>query len=1161
VNVSFDLTTTSLRLGPTLLEASAGTGKTFSLAGLILRLVAEEHIPIKQILAVTYTIAATAELRERVRERLHRGLQQLRNGQADDALMSRILEGKDVARSLLSIDLALQSFDEAQVFTIHSFCQRLLQDYAFESGVSFDAQLVTDSTPMFQEVARDFWRINISTASSLVCGLFMAWGRSPDDWVELLDRIRNHPEVVFIPPARSNTLKEITERLQKAIETIRAEWRANGPAVQHILEEDRNLKHSPQFFSPTRVWELVVILKEAFENSADPDPLCLSPLHELTVQNIEDATRKNHTPPKHRFFELCSEFNDSVETLFLRLTYDFLQYAEDELPARKTRTNTVNFDDLILGLRSALKSRLGDRLAAAVGRRYRAVLVDEFQDTDPAQYEIFRRLFGGGQHHLYYIGDPKQAIYGFRGADVFTYISAAADAKQTLTLGTNWRAEGCLVEAVNTLFEQTQDPFLLPGISYRQIQPTPNPQFALLTDPPRTAMAPMLLRLVSSIRDNGKPMNKGQATAAVCEAVASDIAALQASGAKLGQRRVQFGDMAALVRTHAQAEELQDLLRRSGVRAIVQSEHSVFASEEAADLEFFLQGLLDSAREKAFKRALVTSVVGLTGDDLIRLEGNETERQQWLDRFADWRSRWAAECFIAAFRQIVVDQKLRAHLVQLAGGERSLTNYLHLAELLHAAETAQRLKPDGLLAWLRKERKASRVAQDEYQLRLESDSDAVKIVTIHKAKGLEYPIVFCPFLWTAADSNFWKELQFHDRKNNNALTFSLVGIAGGTAEQNAWATQEKMSEEVRMLYVAITRAKNRCTIYLPEYAEVAKSAFALLFPENDRSNLPAAAARLAHEAPNFIATTTFERIDGAVSKAAAKAKPLVAKNFTGRIDRTAMITSFSGLNTGRIEIEERDPEVTDPAEIVPEPERTTRNTIFDFVRGTRAGNFFHAVLERVDFVNPELSSLVDEQLLWHGFAGHKCRDSIITTLSNLFHIELDGALSLGIIPRPSRLSELEFTYRLKRIDPVALQDLFVRCKNLPKPFIGNLERMRFDPVEGYLRGFIDLLFAFHGRYFVLDWKSNWLGNRSSDYDEKGMAAAMAEHNYHLQAHLYVLAADLFLSKRIADYDYEKHFGGVYYVFLRGVDPKKPKLGVFHQRPSEQSVEILRGLAA
>ena len=1158
---TFDLANTPLTPGVTLIEASAGTGKTSSLTGLILRLVVEEHIAINKILAVTYTIAATAELKERVRRRLYEAIDELRRGHTEDAILKRVLKAGDATRGVHELDLALQSFDEAQVFTIHSFCQHVLQDHAFESGISFDTELVTDPTPLFEQVARDFWRSKFHGAPPLISALMLAWEKSPNEWAELLDRKRSHPEVVFIPPATGKLFNQLAAEIEESIHAIRREWKSSASTIERILREDENLARNQNAFRLDRVEELLSQIDQACGDFKSADPMCIRALAEVTAEKIKTGTKPSRPAPTHRFFDLCTGFVDAVAEVFLRSTYDFLQYADQEIPKRKARTNTVTFDDLILRLRDALKSPAGERLAAAVSAKYRAALIDEFQDTDPAQYEIFRRLFAVGKHHLYYIGDPKQAVYGFRGADVFTYIAAAADANRTFTLGTNWRSEKQLVGAVNDLFQQADDPFVLPGIKYHDIRPADKTEFPLLANIPKTSAARLAFRMVASTRENGEPMNQTEATAAICQAVAGDMTRLQASGATLGDRPVGFADMAVLVRKHRQAEQMQEVLREHGIRSIVQTDRSVFETNEAEELQRLLQGIIEPARDRLFKAALITSLIGLNGDALVELETDEAARQQWLDKFAGWRARWTSECFIAAFRQIMVEQNARARLMQLPGGERRLTNFLHLAELLHAAETAQRLVPDGLAAWLRRQRNIHHVAQDDFQLRLESDSNAVQILTIHKCKGLEYPIVFCPFLWTPAESSQRKELLFHDRNYDNRLTLSLRGTIDATDEQKRWQSEEITSEEVRMLYVAVTRAKNRCTVHVPDYKEIEQSPLARLFSKDKRADLANALRELATQRPECISVSPVPADSVPIVAPRTHTLTFAARPFNGTIDRTAMVASFSGLNTGRIELEEREPEISDQPEIALEERVTSGDTIFDFERGARAGDFFHAVLERINFTAPELDSLVDEQLGWHGFGKSKCRDSIISTLHALLEIQLEPGLSLKKVDRSARISELEFTYRLNRLDPNRLRAIFTRCNRLPAEFSGNLGRLRFDPVEGYLRGFIDLFFQFDDRYYIIDWKSNWLGNYPADYDEAGMRASMLEHNYYLQAHLYVLAADLFLQTRLETYTYERDFGGVFYIFLRGIDRQNGKLGIFRQRPSERSIAALRELAA
>jgi len=1157
----FKLEMATLEPGVTLIEASAGTGKTFSLAGLILRLILEEHLPINEILAVTYTVAATKELKDRVRQRLHVALNDLRCRETEDNVIRRFLKAGDADTGIRELDLALQSFDEAQVFTIHGFCQRILHDHAFESGMSFDADLVTDATPLFEQVARDFWRLKLQEAAPLIPSLMLAWQQSPQSWAKLLDQTRNHPDLVLIPPTKGKSLDQLETELTRAFENVCAEWKINQLAIQKLLEQDSALSRNQTSFPPDRVTQLIAGITEACGDFARADPICLKTLAEATVEEIAAGTKKKSTPPTHRFFELCTVFAGLVEDLFTLLTYDFLAYARAELPQRKARANVVTFDDLILRLRDALMGPAGDRLASAIGAKYKAALIDEFQDTDPAQYEIFQRIFGTGKHRLYYIGDPKQAIYGFRGADVFTYLAASANADRCFTLGTNWRSEKGLVAAVNDLFQQSEDPFVLPRIEYRAVKPAEKPEASILAGLVEQDAAPLQFRLAASIRPDGGAMNQKEANEAICAMVTDDILKLRATGARLSDRSVGFGDMAVLVRRHAQAAQMQDVLRERGVRSIVQSERSVFASQEAREIQQFLQGILEPNRERLFKAALATNLIGLDGDELAALNDDETARQLWLNRFSEWQTRWLNECFIALFRQVMVQQDVRARIVRLPGGERRLTNFLHLAELLHAAETSERLQPDGLCSWLKRERSSNRVAQDEFQLRLESDGDAVQIVTIHKCKGLEYPIVFCPFLWLPAESGMRDELQFHDRDNADELTLSLRGKSAGSEKQRAWQSEEIMSEEVRMLYVAVTRARNRCTIYSGNIKSIEKSPLARLFGAGANPN--GVIKDFAAQSNGNVAISEagdFSTGPGAVSP--AETPGFAALAFNGSIDRTAMVTSFSGLNAGRIEVEEREPEVSDDAEqIVPE-QSTPGDSIFDFVRGARAGDFFHAVLENMDFsARAGLEELVDAQLLYHGLSQTPCRPAVLAKMQELVRAELLPEFRLHDLPQHQRISELEFTYRLALLDPKRLREILTKCEGLPPSFTTSLGRLRFDPVEGFMRGFIDLFLQFEGRYYVLDWKSNWLGNRPADYDEEGMRDSMLQHNYYLQSYLYALAADLFLQNRLKNYNYARDFGGVLYVFLRGIDVQNPTRGVLQQRPTDKAIQALRQLTA
>lgn len=1157
VPTEFDLLRTKLRTGASLIEASAGTGKTYSLAGIILRLILEQHIGIEQILAVTFTIAATAELKERVRRRLHEALVDLRRGATDDPVLQPFLSSDRKDTAIRDLDAALIRFDEAQVFTIHGFCQRVLRDHAFETGTGFDTTLVTDPTASFEQVALDFWRITMAGADEIVAAVTLAWGHGPSSWTELLSRLRNHPVRVLLPEHDKRHANEIAEQLTSTLVALRAEWKKSRDAIRAILSDGSTLSQSADNFRADTLDELLPQVAGACAEGGVEDASYLCALERLTNEAITKATKKRAVTPEHPFFTLCSTFVSNAQALLLRLTHDFLEYSEVELPRRRAAANVVTFDDLIVRLRKALDGPGSDRLKKAVRARYNAVLVDEFQDTDPAQYEIFQQLFGDSSRHLYYIGDPKQAIYGFRGADIFTYLAAATKVDRTLTLKKNWRSETAFVHALNQLFKQTDHPFVFDRIKYRELTSPENVDVAHLANAPDNWKAS--LRFVVVECADPASSNKSLCTDAVCEALASDVLSLAESGALLGEQPVGFGDMAVLVRTHKEAEAVRESLRRRGIPSIIHSERSVFQTKVADELRRILNAVLQP-RDSAVNAALVTRLLGLNAHDLVRLEENENERQRWLDCFANWRKRWQDECFIAMFRQLVVEQGVQQRLVEQPDGERSLTDLLHIAELLHAAETSGRLSPDGVVAWLKKQSENDRLSQEDYQLRLESDSDAVRISTIHKCKGLEYPIVFCPFLWTSVLPEVkLKQLTFHDRNHGNQLTIDLRGSGSTEPNYKQWHDEENSAESARLLYVAVTRAKNRCTIYVPPYAKLKQSCLALLWDEPARADVTGRIQELAAASEGRIAVVTAKS-DDRVARARDTAKHLAPRKFSGRIDTTAMIASFSGLNSGRVELEETAPESADEPVAVTEPGSVAPGSIFDFHRGARAGDFFHAVLEQLDFEHPEFQPLIDDQLKWHGFAESRSREAIVAMFEQLLRTELQPGLRLGELPASQRLVELEFAYRLRRIDPRALRSLFARVDGLPAEFNAHLGRLQFNPVEGYLKGFIDLLFERNGRYYIADWKSNWLGPTTAHYGVRQMEEAMLHRNYHLQAHLYTVAADLYLQQRLKDYDYNRDFGGVFYVFLRGLDPSDPSRGVYFQKPSVNAITTLRKLA-
>jgi exodeoxyribonuclease V beta subunit len=1163
----FQIENTGLEPGVTLVEASAGTGKTFTIAGIVLRLVLELHIPIEQILTVTYTVAATEELRDRVRKRLRNALDDLRLEKSEDEVLTKFLKSNNIEQGIRDLDLAVQNFDDARIFTIHAFCQRVLRDYAFESGILFDMELLTDPTPIFEEAAQDFWRQHFYSGPALLPRLAIANDRLPTDRIELLWQTLNHPGLIIIPPSEPKPAAEIGKQIETKLAEIAVEWSSSAGAVIRLLSFNPNLSRDKEKsnFSSDKIPQIEADLKAVCADYRKANPKALGAISRVSRSEIERCTKRTRTPPRHPFFDLCEDFRELTSRYFHQLDHEFIAFTQEEIPKRKGRLNVLTYDDLLNRVRGALTGESGPTLAKALGAHYRAALIDEFQDTDSVQYEIFRRIFSGRQHYLFFVGDPKQAMYGFRGADVFTYLSAAGQASRGFTLDTNFRSEKLLLDAVNTLFTNVDRPFLIEGIEYRPVRRPKKSRegFASLIE--TTTVGPLRFRL---LQRSDKPYNQFVAEALINRAVVADIARLEASGSRLGNCPLKFGDMAVLVRTNSQAANLQNLLRKSGIKSVLKSEESVFKTEEARETLRLLEAVLEPGRDILLRTALATRLFGLNAAEILSLDSGEAQWQFWLEKFLLFRNKWEESCFIAFFRSVLFDQEVRQRLIQYPGGERILTNLLHLAELLHRAETAERLTPNALCGWLREQLGDTARASDEHQLRLESDDDAVLLATVHKSKGLEYPIVFCPFLWKPGDPKYRREILFHDPANENRLSLDLLENRPDPDDHNFIAGQESMAESLRALYVALTRAQNRCYVYAGNISGFDESPLAHLLGASSTDLEPPALQALVDKSGGAINVTV---VDPAADQAFAiqpvrtqNVEELSARRFSGTVPNTRMITSFTGLTAGRAE-EEPDRDAVETGESALEAPGGA-NVLAGFQRGLRAGVFLHDVLQHLDFQAPDqIDQLVRRKLATHGLKGNGLPEALCAQLQVLLQAPLvtplEPGLTLSRIPPAERLSEVEFSHPITSLQEDQLQEIFVKYAGpaLPLEFPKSLGRLHFRQVEGFMRGFIDLLFRFQNRYYIVDWKSNWLGNRLSDYDQEGIQVSMLQHSYFLQYHLYTVAADLYLRRRVSGYEYDKQFGGVFYVFFRGLDPLKAGRGIFHHLPPAGLISALRQL--
>lgn len=1147
--------------GTALIEAGAGTGKTYAIVCLYLRLLLERRLPPERILVVTYTEAATRELRGRIRRRLREALAVLAGEPVDDPFLHRLCGSHPepaTARNLL--EGALASFDTAAIFTIHGFCLRALQDHAFESGVRYDADLLPDQSRLLREIVEDFWRMRFIPPGT---GLSAA-GLTPEFLCDFVADLLRTPACRVEPLYGEAAIQRLEDECRRLFALVREAWRQGRGELATLLETHRGLRRSEEHYRADRLPALLAGM-DAF--TAGDAPCELFTGFEKFCSSAIDAQRlQRHEPPDHPFFTLCDGLHRAVAERLLALRGELFSFCRAELDRRKEERNLRSFDDLLGQMRDALLGPGGAALATVLRDSYPAALIDEFQDTDPLQYDIFRRIYGTTSLPLFLIGDPKQAIYSFRGADIFAYLRAVGETSpaRRFTLTVNRRSTPGLLTAFNALFGSRPAPFVYDAIVHHPARPADGGDCDDLRAPGDPA--PLQIQYLAeqerplSIDDAG-----GRAAVATAGEIARLLHAARQGAARLGDRPLTPGDIAVIVRSHRQGQTVRRALQALAIPSVMRSDATVFASREAAELSILLQALLSPADEALLRAALTTDLLGRTGNDIAALLADEPAWESLLGRFREYHQLWIDKGFMVMGRWLLEREQVRERLLAHPDGERRLTNLLHCLELIHEAAYRQGLGPEAATV-----RFAEQVAGEEcgeaYQLRLESDDAMVRIVTIHLSKGLEYPVVFCPFAWDGG-RDVGQVLTLHDG-------FDMIKDFGSPdhARRVPEARRELLAENLRLLYVALTRARCRC------YLVAARAG-----SDNRRELSPLEWLLASADGAETAPLEQRLRELAAASGGAIGVSPLPEGPPPPplRDDRPAQrqpvhrvmaspprsdwrVTSFTAFAAGdhrRHELPDRD-ETGDGAE--PPPEPAGRRSIFTFPRGARTGIFLHELLEHLDFAAPSpdiIRQQVVRALEKHGF-DREWLHPVTTMLHNLLTIPLsspEGSFTLGGRPPGSWLPELEFFFPLRFISSERLAAC-LRAHGGPHrppdgPALASL--LRFRPVRGMVRGFVDLVLRQGERYYLLDWKSNHLGYRVEEYAPPALQREMERNLYPLQYLLYTVALHRYLGLRLPGYDYDRHFGGVIYLFLRGISPERGEsCGVFRDRPSRELIEEL-----
>ncbi len=1169
-----------------LIEASAGTGKTYTIANLYLRLLlglGREHpLSIDSILVVTFTTAATEELRERVRQRIVLAHDAFQLGTSDDPFIAGLIAMMpDAAAACVVLDAAQRHMDEAAIYTIHGFCHRALVDNAFDSGTAFDLEMVIDETLLQQQAAEDFWRRQLATLDADTASLLPADWNSPDALLRSVSPYLGSQQLLTEPD--SDWEQDKMALLRADVEAFKHLWLEQDvrcllldfPFKKNSRAGNRERIDEMQRFCESSELEFVSSRKESWELWAPAELVKATPKAEQVLQ--------------HTAFDLCGRmaeaFTQLRQSLRIHLTVAAINWIPAAMQVAKQELNQLSPDDLLRSLASALdRPGSGPRLAQLLAQRYPLVMVDEFQDTDGLQYRIFDSIYGGRDANGWImIGDPKQAIYKFRGADVFTYISARRrvvnDPAGLFSLDTNWRSSSAMVAAVNQLFERAERANSASGaflyredIPFHPVRAAPgaDKESMLVNGSPAVPLTMFYCRG----EDKKGRLTGGRARQLLAQHTAGKIVELLNAATDqqltIAGEALAPGNIAVLVRERKEAAAVKSALAQRGVNSVFLSRESVFDAPVATDLYHVLQAVLHPADERKLRSALATPLLDVSLHDIAALDDDIRALQALQEEFAAYKQRLQRFGVLSMLRQLMAQRDLPARLLAQPDGQRSLTDLRHLGEVLQQASESSGGLHELLRWYLRHLNDRRRPDNDSQRVRLESDDKLVQIVTIHASKGLEYDVVFVPMAAFAREN---VDCIFHRSSDPPAAQgFVTVADLAATSTSQQLAEKERLAEDIRLLYVAFTRARYQCYLGIANIAKrkpvlpFSATALAHLLGhsgvEMDESQLLEQLQNLCVEFGDPV--LALEVFDGNAfdqltqvrwpkvtpGKLTLPKVPSLARDSWCLTSYSALARGYSGPAPQRGAGDEQ--ELGSLAESASDDCNPAT-----FPRGPRFGTLLHNILETIDFACDEQSLLAASQHqldlfgldreVWGTVVTHWLRQVLTSPLPPL------DSLSLGQLPAAARVSEMEFNFALDRsVNAVAL-DRALRQRG----YLANSPVLEFSDVSGIMRGFVDLVFVHDGRFYLVDYKSNYLGPGPASYDQGAMAQAIGAHRYDLQYLIYSVALHRYLAGRIPDYDYSQHFGGVFYLFLRGMTGTEASAhGIFYERPASETITAL-----
>ena len=1105
----FNASTVALK-GSNLIEASAGTGKTYSIAILVLRMVIEQKIPIQNILMVTFTKAAVAELEERVRKFMRLAHKVAKGEEISDKTITNIVRNAESNEVLKSLERAILFLDETSILTIHSFCQQTLNQFAFETQQLFGVDLLPDAQNIMIDEVNKFWRKNITNISLDLLALLIQNGFSRDKISSIVKEHLSGKKYLFFDESKSNSCLSVEqyqsylEQILKNEEDYKTEYQelinyVNTNINEIIIKaENNNYTKKEGFPSLTIAENLIdaITKKKTLANIKKVYPDILEKIEKLEVIKAEEST-------------IISRF---ISDLYCHA----IQEIGNGINLYKTRYNQINYDDLITKLHKALHKENNEKLIKCLQEKYRGVFIDEFQDTDKLQYEIFDKAFADNCT-LFYIGDPKQSIYAWRKADIFTYFKAKNAVGEFYSMNQNYRSSEGFINAMNVFFN-IPDTFYFEGepnsIDYIPvISPINNTKGNLLYQ------NKIAIPISISQASKGEDLNHFVVTQ-IMDLLTNPTYQIEINGEK---RPIVPKDIGVLIRSKRQGKELKQILSQFGIPSITIDDSKVLQSPVANYLLYLLQAFLNISIS-AINKALLSPLTGFTEEQILHFND-----ELIVEQFKKYKETWDKNGIYSAINEWIIDFNILKKLENTPNGERLNTNLFQLIELLHKHQSKKNLNNLELLSWLQRGIEGMETDGDEYQQRIESDEDAIKIITIHSSKGLEYNIVFAPYLDLLNDQKHIENSSFRDIKSGNYLSAEKVQLNEEQLEE--WKKQNEQ-ENRRLIYVAITRAVYKCFIYNNQASYYSGSSLASFIKEIQ-----------SYPSELIEMNRTLEFDEVAIYKPHKKDKKV---KTLSKVDFSLNEENWRRMSYTMLRAEHA-------SQIKPktqEAENDYDNFIFSTLRkGAKTGNMLHYILENISFNdesrwNIEIKNAIDRfvpnQHEVYGPMLHQLLQNVLNT-----PINIDGQMfSLASVNPYKCINEFEFDFNVQNFQPQSLSALATEKQEIDVRI--------FSELEGMMNGKIDLFFEHENKFYVLDWKSNYLGDTLKDYTSEKLNNAMNQNNYHLQYLIYTMAAKKYIKSRQSNFYYDKDFGGVIYLFLRGMRTGS-QTGIFTHKPEWKTI--------